>query len=386
MTIKLPLVAKDLVEAAQAQLNEESEQVRAAMIDSILPKAIDSIFTFDTKSRELIQGKAKIDIASLIPEITQTLWSYPGSFGASRICKTLELEGFTPDEADQLTESILNYTRYPMSIVNFMRHLGSSINSVRNIWNEPRVSETVLSELGYATDILPGWYSSIKSVDVATIRDDQTFRSWLQLVEDHLRTYMAMQVRINRYTSGRPIPPLDDRPRLAESSLVRAYVRRFGNYVAAHAGLTHQSTRTDGAAATVKDEYEKLLKTFTQGKKEIFEVLEADFQARSRRISASVRRPSLNQRPRPLSSQSGIEQNLNINGKKVEIRTSKASLPNSLVEQFIKSFNLQYNLDPNQPVISSRMLADGDFIEVEVERPEKSDMRKIQAFIESMYL
>lgn len=386
MTIKLPLVAKDLVEAAQAQLNEESEQVRAAMIDSILPKAIDSIFTFDTKSRELIQGKAKIDIASLIPEITQTLWSYPGSFGASRICKTLELEGFTPDEADQLTESILNYTRYPMSIVNFMRHLGSSINSVRNIWNEPRVSETVLSELGYATDILPGWYSSIKSVDVATIRDDQTFRSWLQLVEDHLRTYMAMQVRINRYTSGRPIPPLDDRPRLAESSLVRAYVRRFGNYVAAHAGLTHQSTRTDGAAATVKDEYEKLLKTFTQGKKEIFEVLEADFQARSRRISASVRRPSLNQRPKPLSSQSGIEQNLNINGKKVEIRTSKASLPNSLVEQFIKSFNLQYNLDPNQPVISSRMLADGDFIEVEVERPEKSDMRKIQAFIESMYL
>jgi hypothetical protein len=386
MTIKLPLVAKDLVEAAQAQLNEESEQVRAAMIDSILPKAIDSIFTFDAKSRELIQGKAKIDIASLIPEITQTLWSYPGSFGASRICKTLELEGFTPDEADQLTESILNYTRYPMSIVNFMRHLGSSINSVRNIWNEPRVSETVLSELGYATDILPGWYSSIKSVDVATIRDDQTFRSWLQLVEDHLRTYMAMQVRINRYTSGRPIPPLDDRPRLAESSLVRAYVRRFGNYVAAHAGLTHQSTRTDGAAATVKDEYEKLLKTFTQGKKEIFEVLEADFQARSRRISASVRRPSLNQRPKPLSSQSGIEQNLNINGKKVEIRTSKASLPNSLVEQFIKSFNLQYNLDPNQPVISSRMLADGDFIEVEVERPEKSDMRKIQAFIESMYL
>jgi hypothetical protein len=197
---------------------------------------------------------------------------------------------------------------------------------------------------------------------------------------------MAMQVRINRYTSGRPVPPLDDRPRLAESSLVRAYVRRFGNYVAAHSGLTHQSTRTDGAAATVKDEFEKLMKTFTKDKKEIFEVLEADFQARARRISASVRRPTLNQRPKSPTSLSGIEQNLNINGKKVEIRTSKASLPNSLVEQFIKSFNLQYNLDPNQPMISSRMLADGEFIEVEVERPEKSDMRKIQAFIESMYL
>jgi hypothetical protein len=386
MTIKLPLGANDLVDAAQAQLDEESRTVHTAMLEEILPKAIESIFAYHQESNELLSTYSDIRHDRLIPVIAQTLWSYPGSLGASRISKALVVEGFKPKDANRLTEAVLNYTRYPMSIVNYMRHLGSAIRSIRNIFYGPKVSETIINELGYSRQILTQWVASANSLNTSTIRDTKTFQDWLTAVEDHLRLYMPMQVRINRFASGREVPPIDERPRFDASPLVRAYVRRFGNYVAAHAGLDINNTRSDGTGATVKDEFEKLLATFTGSKKEIFHHLEADYEIRARRISASVTRHSENTRRAAHSAQNNIEQNLNINGKKVEIRTSKASLPNSLIEQFIKSFNLQYSLNPDQPMLSSRMLVDGEFIEVEVERPEKADLKKIQTFIESMYL
>lgn len=386
MTIKLPRGANDLVDAAQAQLDEESNTVHTAMLEEILPQAIEAIFAYHQDSSEILSTYPEIKHERLIPVLAQTLWSYPGSLGASRISKALVVEGFKPKDAYKLTEAILNYTRYPMSIVNYMRHLGSAIRSIRNIFYGPKVSETIISELGYSRKILTEWVASANALNTSTIRDTRSFQEWLDAVETHLRLYIPMQMRINRFASGREVPPLEDRSRFGESPLARAYVRRFGNYVAAHAGLDINKTRSDGAGATVNDEFEKLLATFKGSKKDIFRELEADYESRARRISASVTRHTENSRRAAHSAQNNIEQNLNLNGKKVEIRTSKATLPISLVEQFLKSFNLQYSLNPDQPTLSSRMLVDGEFIEVEVERPEKADLKKIQAFIESMYL
>lgn len=386
MTIKLPLLARDLVEAAQAQLAEESERVHKVMLDEILPKAIDAILTFHADSKEILRSNGEIQMGDLIPIISKTLWSYPGSFGATRISKMLEIEGLSRPEAEKLTESILNYTRYPMSIVNYMRHLGSSINSVSNIWNGPRASEAVLTDLGYSKETLPRWNAAIAQIDNSTIRDDRTFQEWLLQLEDYLTVFLPIQARVNRYNAGRDIPSDPDRPRLGEVSLARAYVRRFGNFVAAHTNLTYQKSRSDGAAATVGDEFEKLLRIFSQSKREIFNELALDYESRSSRISASVSRQTESTKQPSRSSSKGIEQNLNINGKKVEIRSSKATLPPSLIEAFMKSFILQQSLNPDQRVLSSRMFVDGDFIEVEVEKPDKSDLRKIQTFIESMYL
>ncbi|CAN2189818.1 hypothetical protein MCEJIRE27_00496 [Candidatus Nanopelagicaceae bacterium] len=386
MTIKLPLLARDLVEAAQAQLSEESERVHKVMLDEILPKAIDAILTYHAGSKEILRSNGEVNMGELTPVIAKTLWSYPGSFGATRISKMLEIEGLNKEAAESLTEAILNYTRYPMSIVNYMRHLGSSINSVNNIWNGPRASESVLVELGYSTEILPRWNAAIAQIDNSTIRDDRTFQEWLMQVEDFLTTFLPIQGRVNRYNAGRDIPPDPDRPRLGEVSLARAYVRRFGNFVAAHTNLNYQKSRSDGAAATVGDEFDKLLRIFSLSKREIFNELALDYESRASRISASVSKQVENTKMPVKSAAKGIEQNLNINGKKVEIRTSKATLPPSLVEAFMKSFILQQSLNPEQRVLSSRMLVDGDFIEVEVEKPDKSDLKKIQSFIESMYL
>ena len=386
MTIKLPLLARDLVEAAQAQLSEESERVHKVMLDEILPKAIDAILTYHAGSKEILRSNGEVDMGELTPVIAKTLWSYPGSFGATRISKMLEIEGLNKEAAEKLTEAILNYTRYPMSIVNYMRHLGSSINSVNNIWNGPRASESVLVQLGYSTEILPRWNAAIAQIDNSTIRDDRTFQEWLMQVEDFLTTFLPIQGRVNRYNAGRDIPPDPDRPRLGEVSLARAYVRRFGNFVAAHTNLNYQKSRSDGAAATVGDEFDKLLRIFSLSKREIFNELALDYESRASRISASVSKQVENTKMPVKSAAKGIEQNLNINGKKVEIRTSKATLPPSLVEAFMKSFILQQSLNPEQRVLSSRMLVDGDFIEVEVEKPDKSDLKKIQSFIESMYL
>jgi hypothetical protein len=386
MTIKLPLLARDLVEAAQTQLSEESERVHKIMLDEILPKAIDAILTYHAESKEILRSNGELDMGELTPIIAKTLWSYPGSYGATRISKMLEIEGLDKQSAESLTEAILNYTRYPMSIVNYMRHLGSSINSVTNIWNGPRASELTLIELGYPKEILSRWNAAISQIDNSTIRDDRTFHEWLLQVEDYLMTFLPIQGRVNRYNAGRDIAPDPDRPRLGEVSLARAYVRRFGNFVAEHANLTYQKSRSDGAAATVGDEFDKLLIIFSQSKREIFNELALDYESRSSRISASVTKQAEGTKKPIKNFAKGIEQNLNINGKKVEIRTSKATLPASLVEAFMKSFILQQSLNPDQRVLSSRMMVGGDFIEIEVEKPDRSDLKKIQSFIESMYL
>jgi hypothetical protein len=81
-----------------------------------------------------------------------------------------------------------------------------------------------------------------------------------------------------------------------------------------------------------------------------------------------------------------IEQSLNINGKKVEIRTSSSNLPRPLVDQFIKSLVLQYEMNPDQKLLSTRLNVSGNSIEVEIENPVKADLKKVQSFIETMYL
>jgi hypothetical protein len=47
---------------------------------------------------------------------------------------------------------------------------------------------------------------------------------------------------------------------------------------------------------------------------------------------------------------------------------------------------LQFDLNPDQKVLSTRLNIGNEAIEVEVEKPAKSDLKKIQSFIESMYL
>jgi hypothetical protein len=81
-----------------------------------------------------------------------------------------------------------------------------------------------------------------------------------------------------------------------------------------------------------------------------------------------------------------IEQSLNINGKKVKIRTSSAELSPALINQFMKSLILQFEMNPDQKVLESRLNVSGESIELEIEQPIKADLKKIQTFIETMYL
>ena len=81
-----------------------------------------------------------------------------------------------------------------------------------------------------------------------------------------------------------------------------------------------------------------------------------------------------------------IEQSLNINGKKVEIRTSSSNLPRSLVDQFVKSLKVQFEMNPNQKHLSTRLNVGVDSIEVAIENPIRADLKKVQSFIEAMYL
>jgi uncharacterized protein YsxB (DUF464 family) len=43
-------------------------------------------------------------------------------------------------------------------------------------------------------------------------------------------------------------------------------------------------------------------------------------------------------------------------------------------------------MDPDQKVLKSSLNVEGKYIEVEIEKPMKSDLKKIQQFVESMYI
>jgi hypothetical protein len=111
-----------------------------------------------------------------------------------------------------------------------------------------------------------------------------------------------------------------------------------------------------------------------------------DFERRGKRLSASASKHT--ERPSRNTSvfERYVEQSLNINGKKVEIRTSSSNLPRSLVDQFVKSLNVQFEMNPNQKRLSTRLNTGVDSIEVAIDNPIKADLKKVQSFIEAMYL
>lgn len=386
MTIKLPLTANALTDAALAQVEEESRQVEQAMLGTILPRTVRVILQFEEQSSKIGAAYPALGSEETISEIAQTLWSYPGSSGASRIRNNLLSLGLDEEAASAVSQAILNYTRYPMSIVNYMRHMRSSINSIRNIFYGPKAPESLVQELGYSKSQLSEWVASSNTLNTAVIDSELSFRNWLAEVEVHLRTFLPMQGRLNRAINGRGNLDRRESNGLFDAAVARAYARRFGNYVAAHAKFKDVGRNTQGRGSTISDEFAELLEVYENSDKRVFSKLQEDFERRSRRISASAQKHV--ERPTRSSSiyQRNIEQSLNINGKKVFIRTSSSELPSTLINQFIKSLRLQFDMDPDQKVLNSSLNVDGKYIEVEIEKPVKGDFKKIQSFVESMYI
>lgn len=386
MTIKLPLTANALTDAALAQVEEESKLVEEAMLGEILPRTVRIILQLEDQVVQVAQTFPALKSDETVNEIAQTLWSYPGSSGAARIRNNLLTHGLHEDAASEVSQAILNYTRYPMSIVNYMRHMRSSINSIRNIFYGPKAPDSLVQELGYTKSQLSEWVASSNTLNTAVIDSETSFRNWLAEVEVHLRTFLPMQGRINRAINGRGGVDRQESRGLFDAAVARAYARRFGNYVAAHAKFKEVGRNTQGRGSTISDEFAELLDVYEGSDKQVFFKLQEDFERRSRRISASAQKHI--ERPSRTSSiyQRSIEQSLNINGKKVFIRTSSAELPDQLINQFIKSLRLQFEMDPDQKILNSSLNVDGKYIEVEIEKPIKSDIKKIQQFVESMYL
>ena len=386
MTIRLPLTANELVDAALEQLDDEGTQVKDAMVGQILPKTIKVIFQFDDRALQMAKAYPALKSDATIEEIAQTLWSYPGSSGAARVRNALLVQGLDEIAAEKVSQTILNYTRYPISIVNYMRHMRSSINSIRNIFYGPKAPDAIFQELGYTKSQLSEWVASSNNLNTAVIEDEASFKKWLVEVEAHLRTFLPMQGRINRAMTGRDNPNRGDSPPLFDTVVARAYARRFGNYVAAHAKFKDVGRSAQGRGSTISDEFAQLLDVYEGSEKEIYKKLLSDYERRSNRLSASASKHI--ERPGRSSSvfQRYIEQSLNINGKKVEIRTSSSNLPRPLVDQFIKSLVLQYEMNPDQKLLSTRLNVSGNSIEVEIENPVKADLKKVQSFIETMYL
>lgn len=386
MTIRLPLAANELVDAALAQLEDEGRQVKEAMVGEILPKTILVIFQFNDQAHQMVKAYPALKLGTTIQEIAQTLWSYPGSSGAARVRNALLLQGLDEDSASEISQTILNYTRYPMSIVNYMRHMRSSINSISNIFYGPKAPDATFQELGYTKSQLTQWVASSDYLNTARITDEDSFKKWLVEVEAHLRTYLPMQSRINRAMSGRGLQRSEETSGLIETFSARAYARRFGNYVAAHAKFKDVGPSSQGRGSTISDEFAELSHVYRSTEKEIYKKLLEDFERRGKRLSASASKHTERSNRSTSIYERIIEQSLNINGKKVEIRTSSSNLPRSLVDQFVKSLKVQFEVNPNQKYLSSRLNAGADSIEVAIENPIRADLKKVQSFIEAMYL
>ena len=386
MTIRLPLTANQLVDAALSQLEDEGRQVKEAMVGEILPKTIQVVFQFNEQAHQMVKAYPTLKLEATIQEIAQTLWSYPGSSGAARVRNGLLVQGLDENAASEISQTILNYTRYPMSIVNYMRHMRSSINSISNIFYGPKAPDTIFQELGYSKSQLTEWVASSNNLNTARITDEDNFKKWLFEVEAHLRTFLPMQNRINRAMSGRGNVKSEESSGLLDTFSARAYARRFGNYVAAHAKFKDVGPSTQGRGSTISDEFAELSHVYRGTDKEIYMSLLEDFERRGKRLSASASKHI--ERPRKNSSifEQLVEQSLNINGKKVEIRTSSSNLPRTLVDQFVKSLNVQFEMNPNQKRLSTRLNTGADSIEVAIDNPIKADLKKVQSFIEAMYL
>ena len=130
MTIKLPLKAMDLVDAAKEQHRQESREVEKQMLEVILPRTIKVLFKYDEDCQAMAKRYSNLESEDFEREVSQNLWSYPGTSGVSRIRAELRILGLSEEDSDTVAQAILNYTRYPMSIVNYMRHVRSSINGI----------------------------------------------------------------------------------------------------------------------------------------------------------------------------------------------------------------------------------------------------------------
>lgn len=386
MTINLPLTADALVQSALDNLAEERKMVEKAMVEEILPDTLDVIFKFNKSASLLVDKYKSVDWREQTKEISQTLWSYPGSFGLKRISENLLLRGLSFDDAEELAKCISNYTKYPMSIVNYMRHIQSAINSINGVIAGPKLPYSALEEFGVSLDFYQRWSRSCYQLSVYKINSENSFYDWMFMMEAHLKEFSVLQAKVAQARSGRINNPDLEKFLHMDSAVARAYSRRFSNYVAAHAKFNETSSNSKGLSSTVSDEFSDLLSVYKKPKAEIYKKLDEDFQKRANRISASTKaviRPTLRSKS---TIENFIEQKIKVNDKDVTVRASGTQLSKELVTHFLKSMSIEFDLNGSQGIFKPKSSMADQMLEIEIEQPEKRDLRKIQTYIESMYL
>lgn len=384
--ITFPILAGEIASAAEARLQNQSRSAETLMVEKLLPRTVQIIWSQDKDCRNLTKQIPAADRERVFGLIGQTLWSQPGTFGGQRIEQMLIGLGLPVDDADKVASNVLKYSRYSMSVVNLVRHYRSAVSSVFDILSMDRFETRYLNQPGIENDLLSKWQQEIKDLGSTELKNSADLDYWLKELEDFMAEVLSARAAARKRPAGAIDLSSNERRVDFGRSTAMAYVRRYGRFLTQEfdqvnlSGRYAQSTRPEEASILIQ--LGNLELELKKPDAEAFEKFAAYYELRNRRMASAKDRLTRGAFPaRRQGYEDYFVNQLKLEGRELTIQNYPEKVSKDLTEQLIRMLDAQLEIDSKSSLFEGKVSRDGQTLWVNLERPNQKDVSKLKQLL-----
>ena len=387
--MKFPMSARELVEAVREALDQQTDEIGDSMRTKYLPDMVGVVLTKDPEIREAISGEPKLDLSELSDRIGIMLWSHPSSGAGYRYKEVFQKAGYSDKSAEIIATRLMNLSRFPLSVVTNLRHYRSAIIAVGNLVDPNALRDRYLSIHGafsaHLDKFREEWPRKSKELGTRVLRSQNDLTTWLSDIEIFYAEVHLNYMIARRGSNQRGIET--ETPNGARA-MAKAFTRRFGRFCNEEIDVFELGGRYTTGEDSISKQYDDLRELFSKSPTSIYEKLDEEFKRRQPRIrpvrTELFRNNETVQMGRFANKMSAYEfylgHTLNLDGRELLIRATTDKLSSPLVNQFLKLFQLQMELDPNMKRFEATSSLQGETIYVALDQPRQEDSKYLKKF------
>lgn len=385
--IDFPISALALARSASDRLENQTEAAQQRMVKDLLPRTVSVILTQQQHCRSALKGLSSDEMERLIRGICQILWSQPGSIGGTRIEQLLIGVGLDPEIADEVATYVYKYSRHSVSIINLIRHYKSAINGVSDMVDPIRFNERFMRMPGLSPTELSKWPEQVTDFGDRVFKNSSDVAEWLNECELFITEVISASSKARKKEPQKTDVLSWQELEKARSSVAMAYTRRYGRFITQEfpaitlSGRYLPSSRSD--SDSIIEQLERLEMELTGDDRKVFGLLEEFYEKNSNRI-VSLKRPSSSLRlARNATDFTYTDQLINtlkFDGKNLTIKHYPEQISGGLIDQLIRVFDAQLEVESRLPIFESSVSKDGQTLSIELENPamrDSSNLRKL---------
>lgn len=384
LTLKFPLSARALANLANDRIAEYDQTMGRELRSYYLPKAIKTIFNQSPVIARALKNLSPKNLDDLVEEISQILWSSPGSLGGLKIERLFMGQGITELEADAFATEVIHLSRFPLSDINFYRQVRNAVSRVSTLIDPNLYSHNFFNRFELPSKYIEKWNSLSSELGAEKFNKPIEIANWLEKVGVFSSTLIIVNNELRK--GGSPDNAVRNAENKArETSVSGALTRRYGRFLFTEfSNLDGMGDRYQRKNDSLSSEFKKLKREFGKPEPELYAALKDYYEKLNARFfTLTSERLKEAKTGKQSSYENVLSHKLSLEGRDLEIKADSSDLSPKLIDNFLQLFKLQLEIDPNMKRYEGTTSLNGQSLSISLEKPSPKDYTYLRKFLDA---